>query len=42
MSDPKIVSGLEGVLVTETRLSKVDGTAGVLTIGGFPLEELGP
>lgn len=42
MSDPKIVSGLEGVLVTETRLSKVDGTAGVLTIGGFPLEELAP
>jgi citrate synthase len=42
MSDPKIISGLEGVLVTETRLSKVDGTAGVLTIGGFPLEELAP
>jgi len=42
MSDPQIISGLEGVLVTETRLSKVDGTAGVLTIGGFPLEELAP
>lgn len=40
MSD--IHSGLEGVVVTETRLSKVDGTAGVLTIGGFPLEELAP
>ncbi|MFQ5923386.1 MAG: citrate/2-methylcitrate synthase [Anaerolineales bacterium] len=42
MSDPQIISGLEGVLVTETRLSKVEGTAGVLTIGGFPLEELAP
>ena len=40
MSDPEIHSGLEGVYVTTTRLSKVDGTAGVLTIGGFPLEEL--
>lgn len=38
----KVISGLEGVLVTETRLSKVDGTAGRLTIGGFPLEELAP
>jgi citrate synthase len=37
-----VISGLEGVLVTETRLSKVDGTAGQLTIGGFPLEELAP
>jgi citrate synthase len=42
MSDPEIHSGLEGVYVTTTRLSKVDGTAGVLTIGGFPLEELAP
>ena len=40
MSDPQIHSGLEGVYVTTTRLSKVNGTAGVLTIGGFPLEEL--
>ncbi len=42
MSDPQIIGGLEGVLVTETRLSKVEGAAGVLTIGGFPLEELAP
>ena len=42
MTDGEIFSGLEGVIVTETRLSKVDGTAGVLTIGGFPLEELAP
>lgn len=42
MSDPQIYSGLEGVYVTTTRLSKVNGTAGVLTIAGFPLEELAP
>ena len=27
MTDGEIFSGLEGVIVTETRLSKVDGTA---------------
>ncbi len=37
-----VVSGLDGVLVAETRLSRVDGLAGELTIGGFPLEELAP
>ena len=42
MSDPQIYSGLEGVYVTTTRLSKVNGTEGVLTIAGFPLEELAP
>ena len=31
---------LEGVTVAETRLSRVDGDAGKLTIGGFPLAEL--
>ena len=40
MSDPQIYSGLEGVYITTTRLSKVNGTEGVLTIAGFPLEEL--
>jgi citrate synthase len=34
--------GLEGVTVAETRLSCVDGEAGELVIGGFPLEELAP
>ena len=34
--------GLEGVTVAETRLSRVDGEAGELVIGGFPLEELAP
>jgi citrate synthase len=34
--------GLEGVTVAETRLSRVDGDAGELTIAGFPLDELAP
>ena len=34
------VSGLEGVVATETRLSSVDGEAGELIIAGFPVEEL--
>ncbi len=38
----EIARGLEGVRFTETRLSKVDGTAGELTIAGFPLEALAP
>src|SRR3989304_2401465 len=38
----RIARGLEGVRFTETRLSKVDGQAGELTIAGFPLEELAP
>jgi len=32
--------GLEGVVAAETRLSSVDGQAGELIIGGYPLEEL--
>ncbi|MCU4717932.1 citrate synthase/methylcitrate synthase [Halapricum hydrolyticum] len=32
--------GLDGVAVAETRLSMMDGEAGELTIGGFPVEEL--
>jgi citrate synthase len=34
--------GLEDVLVAETRLSKIDGEAGELVIGGYPVEELAP
>ncbi|GIK57699.1 MAG: citrate synthase/methylcitrate synthase [Chloroflexi bacterium] len=34
------VPGLEGVVAAETRLSHVDGLAGELVIGGFPLAEL--
>ncbi|MCJ7514054.1 MAG: citrate synthase/methylcitrate synthase, partial [Anaerolineales bacterium] len=38
----EIARGLEGIVVCETRLSRVDGEAGELTIAGFPLEELAP
>src|SRR3712207_5469171 len=34
------VSGLEGVVAAETRLTSVDGEAGELIIAGFPVEEL--
>lgn len=32
--------GLEGVTAVETKISGVDGEAGVLTLAGFPVEEL--
>ncbi len=34
------VPGLEGIVAAETRLSSVDGQAGELIIGGFPVEDL--
>jgi citrate synthase len=34
------VPGLEGIVAAQTRLSHVDGEAGRLVIGGFPVEEL--
>src|SRR5215213_7842770 len=34
------ISGLEGVVAAETRLSSVDGEVGELIIAGFPVEEL--
>ncbi len=34
--------GLEGVVATATRLSRVDGEAGELVLAGFPVEELAP
>lgn len=34
------MSGLDGVVVGSTRLSQVDGEAGRLWIGGYPVEEL--
>jgi citrate synthase len=37
-----VVPGLEGVVAAATRLSHVDGEAGVLLIGGYPVEELAP
>lgn len=38
----KIARGLAGVVLTETRLSRVDGEAGELVIGGFLLDDLAP
>ncbi|ELZ21115.1 2-methylcitrate synthase/citrate synthase II [Halosimplex carlsbadense 2-9-1] len=32
--------GLEGVLVTESKLSKIDGDAGELWYRGYPIAEL--
>jgi citrate synthase len=38
----EIAWGLQGIVVTESRLSRVDGDAGELIIAGYPLEELAP
>ena len=38
--DERVRKGLDGVVADETRLSTIDGEAGELTIGGFPLAEL--
>lgn len=32
--------GLEGISVAETRLGRIDGDAGELTVAGFPIDEL--
>ena len=37
-----VAHGLRGVVLSETRLSMIDGQAGKLVIGGFALEELAP
>lgn len=37
-----IARGLQGVILTETHLSQVDGQAGRLTIAGYPVQELAP
>jgi citrate synthase len=39
---PEIREGLEGVVASATRLSSVDGEAGVLLLAGFPVEEVAP
>lgn len=36
----EIAHGLRNVILTETRLSMIDGDAGKLVIAGFPLEEI--
>ena len=38
----EIREGLEGVVASTTRLSSVDGSAGVLLLAGFPVEEVAP
>jgi len=38
--DPDYYPGLEGAIAGETRLSYIDGEAGELVIGGYPLAEL--
>jgi citrate synthase len=38
----QIREGLEGVVAATTRLSSVDGEAGVLLLAGFPVEEIAP
>jgi citrate synthase len=40
MGESELHEGLEGITVAETRLSDIDGEAGELIIGGYPLEEL--
>ncbi|WP_101297651.1 citrate synthase/methylcitrate synthase [Halegenticoccus soli] len=42
MGTDELREGLENVVVAETRLSRIDGEAGELLIGGYPLEELAP
>ena len=39
-SGASFAAGLEGVVAAETRISGVDGEAGVLTLAGFPVEEI--
>jgi citrate synthase len=39
-ADSKVVPGLEGIVVAETRLSHVDGAAGRLVIAGADVEDL--
>jgi citrate synthase len=38
----EVIHGLEGIVLTETRLSRVDGEAGKLIIAGFAVEALAP
>jgi citrate synthase len=38
----RFISGLEGVVAAQTRLSHVDGQRGQLIIAGYPVEELAP
>lgn len=42
MNDTILRPGLQGVIVAETRLSRVDGLAGELIIAGYQLDEIAP
>jgi citrate synthase len=42
VSRAELRSGLEGVLAAETRLSRVDGQLGQLTIAGYAVQDLAP
>jgi citrate synthase len=42
MTEPKVFEGLEGVLVSRTALSRVDGEAGQLVVRGRAIESLVP
>jgi hypothetical protein len=39
-SEAAFAPGLEGLVAAETRISGVDDGAGVLTLAGFPVEEI--
>src|SRR3990172_10853198 len=39
-TNTQFIPGLEGVVAAQTRKSLVDGQAGKLVIGGFPIEEI--
>ena len=42
MTEPQVVihKGLDGIIVDETKLSLVDGTAGRLMYSGYKIEDL--
>lgn len=42
MNDTILRPGLQGVIAAETRMSRVDGLAGELIIGGYRLDEIAP
>lgn len=40
MTEATMVKGLEGIIVAESRLSRVDGLKGELIVGGYEIQEL--
>ena len=39
---PELHPGLDGIFLSTTRMSRVDGERGSLVIGGYPVEEIAP